>query len=162
MRANISLHHHQQQRSLSAPAARQQQRRQRQPLAVQALHKEYAAGGAKAADAGAAGARAAPAPILEPDAATIEMLTVLRDPRSIEQLAPFLPEPADATRAAAPVIVAGVPVLEQGPLAGGTVLRCSGRWLPTHASLLCSSVELRLVAWPWHLLLARHWRQCAL
>lgn len=89
----------------------------RHAIAISALHKEWrhthSGGGAGAA---AAAARAPREPLLEPDAATIEMLTVLRDPRNISQLRPFLPEPLEDPPG--PVIVAGLPVLEQGPLAG--------------------------------------------
>ncbi|KAI8465577.1 MAG: hypothetical protein J3K34DRAFT_525237 [Monoraphidium minutum] len=60
------------------------------------------------------------------------MLTVLRDPRNIGQLAPFLPAPLPPRPP--PVVVAGLPVLEQGPLAGcaGYVDAAARRVLPGH------------------------------
>ncbi|KIZ05942.1 hypothetical protein MNEG_2015 [Monoraphidium neglectum] len=57
------------------------------------------------------------------------MLTVLRDPRNIEQLRPFLPTPMEAPPR--PVLVAGLPILEQGPLAD-YVDAAARRVLPGH------------------------------
>jgi hypothetical protein len=70
---------------------------------------------------------------LPPFSNRAEMLTVLRDPRNIEQLRPFLPTPMEAPPR--PVLVAGLPILEQGPLAGGIA---GGLEKDCHRQLACS------------------------
>ncbi|KAF8060015.1 ccr4 [Scenedesmus sp. PABB004] len=117
------------QRPPAAAAAAAAPPRRRGALRPVALHKQYALNGAPPPSAPRAAAAALPA---TPEGVVLECLTALRR-GALAELEPFLPA-ARLAAPGAPVLVAGVPVQEAGPLARCAPLMdaAARRALPGH------------------------------